>query len=200
MLEGLAYLHKEGVIHRDIKPENILFDHLGAIKFVNFGAAKILAENQKTTQRSPDSSPSPNGMSSLNGLEVDDSLIGTPMYMSPEIIKNDKRGKKGAMDIWALGCVVLECATGKKPWSNLQNEWAIMFHIGVATQPPPLPEPGQLSKIGIDFIKQCLIIDPMTRPTALELLQHPWIGNFREVSKNHETAERSNGPPAHNTF
>jgi mitogen-activated protein kinase kinase kinase len=45
------------------------------------------------------------------------------MYMSPEIIKNDKRGRYGATDIWSLGCVILECATGKKPWSNLDNEW-----------------------------------------------------------------------------
>ncbi|KAG6844329.1 hypothetical protein H0H87_007687 [Tephrocybe sp. NHM501043] len=217
MLEGLAYLHKEGVIHRDIKPDNILLDHLGVIKFVDFGAAKILAKNQKTMQRSrrvPDISPSPNGMPSLNGLAMNNSLTGTPMYMSPEIIKNDKRGRKGAMDIWSLGCVVLECATGKKPWSNLDNEWygkirfckgmvihficrAIMFHIGVATQHPPLPEPGQLSEVGINFIKQCLIIDPMRRPTALELLQHRWMDDFREVLKNYEAAERANSPPAH---
>jgi len=51
------------------------------------------------------------------------SLTGTPMYMSPEVIKNDKRGRHGAMDVWSLGCVVLEFATGKKPWSNLDNEW-----------------------------------------------------------------------------
>ncbi|KAG6891390.1 hypothetical protein C0992_007613 [Termitomyces sp. T32_za158] len=200
MLEGLAYLHKEGVIHRDIKPDNILLDHLGVIKFVDFGAAKILAKNQKTMQRSrriPDASPSPNGHPSFNGLAMNNSLTGTPMYMSPEIIKNDKRGRKGAMDIWALGCVVLECATGKKPWSNLDNEWAIMFHIGVATQHPPLPEPGQLSEVGISFIKQCLIIDPMKRPTASELLQHRWMVDFREVLKNYEAAERANSPPVH---
>lgn len=57
------------------------------------------------------------------GLGMNNSLTGTPMYMSPEIIKNDKRGRHGAMDIWSLGCVVLEFATGKKPWSNLDNEW-----------------------------------------------------------------------------
>ncbi|KAH0590289.1 hypothetical protein H2248_000451 [Termitomyces sp. 'cryptogamus'] len=201
MLEGLAYLHKEGVIHRDIKPDNILLDHLGVIKFVDFGAAKILVKNQKTMQRSrrvPDASPSQNNAQpSFNGLAMNNSLTGTPMYMSPEIIKNDKRGRKGAMDIWALGCVVLECATGKKPWSNLDNEWAIMFHIGVATQHPPLPEPGQLSDVGIDFIKKCLIIDPMRRPTALELLQHRWMIDFREVLKNYEAAERANSPPVH---
>jgi mitogen-activated protein kinase kinase kinase len=57
---------------------------------------------------------------------------------------------------------------------------AIMFHIGVATQHPPLPEPGQLSELGINFIKQCLTIDPMTRPTAIELMDHAWIQELRE--------------------
>ena len=60
---------------------------------------------------------------SAGGLGMHNSLTGTPMYMSPEIIKNDKRGRHGVVDIWSLGCVVLEFATGKKPWSNLDNEW-----------------------------------------------------------------------------
>jgi len=95
-----------------------------------------------------------------------------------------------------LGCVVLEFATGKKPWSNLDNEWAIMFHIGVATQHPPLPEPGQLSDLGINFIKQCLTIDAMRRPTAIELMNHPWMLEFREALDSYEEAEIAINPPA----
>lgn len=50
-----------------------------------------------------------------------------------------------------------------------------MFHIGVATKHPPLPEPGQLSPIGVAFIRDCLNIDAYKRPTAAELLSHAWI-------------------------
>jgi mitogen-activated protein kinase kinase kinase len=102
---------------------------LGVIKFVDFGAAKILAKNQRSMQRSrrgaTEATPLTPGLPTAHGggLGMNNSLTGTPMYMSPEIIKNDKRGRHGAMDIWSLGCVVLEFATGKKPWSNLDNEW-----------------------------------------------------------------------------
>ena len=61
-----------------------------------------------------------------------------------------------------------------------------MFHIGVATQHPPLPDPGQLSDMGIDFIRQCLTIDPVQRPTANELMNHPWMLDFREKRRSYE--------------
>ena len=64
-----------------------------------------------------------------------------------------------------------------------------MFHIGVATQHPPLPEPGQLSELGINFIKQCLTIDPAKRPSAIELMNHPWMLDFRDTLLRYEAAE-----------
>lgn len=72
---------------------------------------------------------------------------------------------------------------------------AIMFHIGVATQHPPLPEPGQLSELGIDFIRQCLTIDPIHRPMATELMDHLWILDCREKLRSYEEAENAASPP-----
>jgi mitogen-activated protein kinase kinase kinase len=71
-----------------------------------------------------------------------------------------------------------------------------MFHIGVATQHPPLPEPGQLSPTGIDFITQCLVIDPMKRPAAVELIGHRWMLDVQEALLNYEedvTSPRPSG-------
>lgn len=66
---------------------------------------------------------------------------------------------------------------------------AIMFHIGVATQHPPLPDKSELSDIGIAFIQQCLTIDPLRRPTAQELMQHTWMTQFLETLQRYEDDE-----------
>ena len=72
-----------------------------------------------------------------------------------------------------------------------------MFHIGVATQHPPLPEPGQLSEGGINFLKECLTIDPLKRPSAKDLIDYPWMLEFREALMSYEEVEMQTSPPVH---
>ncbi|KFZ10694.1 hypothetical protein V501_05075 [Pseudogymnoascus sp. VKM F-4519 (FW-2642)] len=174
LLEGLAYLHESGIVHRDIKPENILLDHNGVIKYVDFGAAKVIARQGKTLI---------NGDSSILP-KANKSMTGTPMYMSPEVIKGENPGRAGAVDVWSLGCVILEMATGRRPWASLDNEWAIMFNIAQGN-PPQLPNADQLSAGGIDFLNRCFLRDPKQRASAVELLQHEWIMTIRnQLLKN----------------
>lgn len=169
MLEGLAYLHEAGVVHRDIKPENVLLDHNGVIKYVDFGAAKVIAKQGKTIV-----ADGPNGRGQKQG-----SMTGTPMYMSPEVIKGGApTGRHGAVDVWSLGCVILEMATGRRPWASLDNEWAIMYNIAQGN-PPQMPTRDQLSDCGLDFLKRCFERDPARRSTAAELLCHEWIMQLR---------------------
>ncbi|KAG8165336.1 hypothetical protein KVR01_005611 [Diaporthe batatas] len=166
LLEGLAYLHEIKIAHRDIKPENVLLDHNGIIKYVDFGAAKVIARQGRTL------------MQDMSATKPNKSMTGTPMYMSPEVIKGENPGHFGAVDIWSLGCVILEMATGRRPWANLDNEWAIMYNIAQGN-PPQLPTPDQLSPEGIDFLKRCFYRDSKKRATAVELLQHDWIMTIR---------------------
>ncbi|THX94972.1 MAP kinase [Aureobasidium pullulans] len=169
MLEGLAYLHEAGVVHRDIKPENILLDHNGVIKYVDFGAAKVIAKQGKTLVADP---------TGRGGRQ--NSMTGTPMYMSPEVIKGGApvNSRHGAVDIWSLGCVILEMATGRRPWASLDNEWAIMYNIAQGN-PPQQPSNDQLSELGLDFLQKCFERDPARRSSAAELLQHEWIMQLR---------------------
>ena len=106
------------------------------------------------------------------------SMTGTPMYMSPEVIKGSSEGRHGTIDVWSLGCVILEMATGRRPWASLDNEWAIMYNIAQGN-PPQLPTNDQLSDSGIDFLKRCFERDSKRRSTAAELLQHEWIMAIR---------------------
>ena len=105
-------------------------------------------------------------------------MTGTPMYMSPEVIKGQNDGRQGAVDVWSLGCVILEMVTGRRPWASLDNEWAIMYNIAQGN-PPQLPSKDQFSAEGIDFLKRCFLRDPNKRATAAELLQHEWIMMIR---------------------
>lgn len=71
-----------------------------------------------------------------------------------------------------------------------------MYHIGVATQHPPLPEPDQLSELGINFIKECLTVDPTRRPSAFELMDHSWMLDFRKALQTYDETEMAKIPPA----
>lgn len=154
---------------------DILLDHNGVIKYVDFGAAKVIARQNKTLQ--PDHAPVTAGPTA-KAPPKQKSMTGTPMYMSPEIIKGSNEGRLGAVDVWSLGCVVLEMSTGRKPWATLDNEWAIMYNIAQGN-PPQLPSREQLSQEGIDFLKKCFERDPRRRASAAELLQSEWIAQIK---------------------
>lgn len=104
------------------------------------------------------------------------------------MITGGDTGRKGSMDIWSLGCCIVQMATGRRPWSTLDNEWSVMFHV--VTGHPPLPDPSQMSSSGIAFLKKCFIRNPKERPTAHELLEDPWIRNYLDhgIIENDETA------------
>lgn len=152
ILSGLAYLHAMNTVHRDIKGANILVDPNGRVKLADFGMAKH-----------------------ITGQSCPLSLKGSPYWMAPEVIKNSKGCNHFAVDIWSLGCTVLEMATTKPPWSQYEGV-AAMFKIGNSKELPSIPE--HLSDDGKDFILQCLQRNPSRRPTAAQLLEHPFVKNI----------------------
>lgn len=135
-LEGLAYLHQEGILHRDLKADNILLDLDGSCKISDFGISKK-SDN-------------------IYGNDVTNSMQGSVFWMAPEVVRSHGQGYSAKVDIWSLGCVVLEMFAGKRPWSREEAIGAI-FKLGSLSQAPPIPEDVQSTATvdGLNFMYDC---------------------------------------------
>ncbi|KAA8534811.1 hypothetical protein F0562_029747 [Nyssa sinensis] len=147
VLKGLWYLHHEKhIIHRDFKPSNLLINHRGEVKITDFGVSRI--------------------MESTSGQA--NTFVGTYNYMSPERIIGGKYSYRS--DIWSLGLVLLECATGHFPYSPPQQGegWTNVFELmeTIVDQPPPCPPSNQFSPEFCSFISACVQKDTKERRTA----------------------------------
>jgi serine/threonine protein kinase/tetratricopeptide (TPR) repeat protein len=112
---ALALAHSRGIIHRDLKPSNLMVTALG-IKVLDFGLAKV-----------PEPAAEP-------PVTVTQGIIGTPAYMSPEQARGEPLD--GRADIFSLGCVLYEAATGQRPFRGAST-MAVLQEIVAANPPPP---------------------------------------------------------------
>lgn len=167
VLEGLKYLHSNGILHRDLKADNLLIEIDGTCKISDFGISK----------RSQD----------IYSNDAEMSMQGSIFWMAPEVIhsmvEDKKQGYSAKIDIWSLGCVMLEMFAGQRPWSNEAVVSAI-YKIGKTKLAPPIP--NDLSSEAKDFLNRCFTTDSQKRPTAKELLDHEFMAidpmyNFQET-------------------
>ncbi|KAF7976713.1 hypothetical protein HWV62_5883 [Athelia sp. TMB] len=152
ILEGLQYLHQRDIIHRDIKGANILVDNKGGIKISDFGISKKVE-----------------GTNLLGKRMNRPSLQGSVFWMAPEVVKQTSHTSKA--DIWSVGCLTVEMLTGEHPWAQLTQMQAI-FKIGSSAKPTI---PSDISADAQDFLQKTFDLDYDARPSATELLQHPWV-------------------------
>jgi predicted ATPase/predicted Ser/Thr protein kinase len=151
---ALAAAHAAGVVHRDIKPTNLMLRDDGIVKVLDFGLARRLATSGTSSRAcaGPDTDPG--------------TRAGTPLYMSPEHARAEPVGP--ASDIFALGLVLYELATGQHPF--LADSAFSILHA-IAAQ-PPLP-PARLNPevpAALDaLILQMLAKDARLRPPATEV-------------------------------
>jgi mitogen-activated protein kinase kinase kinase len=135
-LEGLAYLHAEGILHRDLKADNILLDLDGTCKISDFGISKK-SDN-------------------IYGNDITNSMQGSVFWMAPEVVRSQGQGYSAKVDIWSLGCVVLEMFAGRRPWSREEAIGAI-FKLGSLNQAPPIPDDVSATATvdGLNFMYDC---------------------------------------------
>ncbi|XP_037477838.1 mitogen-activated protein kinase kinase kinase 17-like [Triticum dicoccoides] len=160
---GLAYVHGAGMVHGDVKGRNVVIGADGRAKLADFGCSKKAA--------------------------ADGPIIGgTPAFMAPEVARGEEQGP--AADVWALGCTVVEMATGRAPWTGMDgNALAALHRIGYTEAVPEVPE--WMSAEAKDFLRGCLIRQASGRCTAEQLLKHPFLAAVVDGAKPQAVESKS---------
>ncbi|KAL6058383.1 Protein kinase [Balamuthia mandrillaris] len=149
MLRGLHYLHKDNRVHRDIKSDNVLLNMDGVVKLADLGLCAEMSEEEDT----------------VGGI------AGSRYWMAPEVIQRKPYNCKA--DIWSLGAVLMEMMEKKPPYYN-QHSLKAMFDTATKGA-PSLKNQSKYSTKLLDFLSLCCTFDPEKRPSAEELLKHPFI-------------------------
>ncbi|KAF9260853.1 kinase-like protein [Marasmius fiardii PR-910] len=143
------------ILHRDIKPDNIFLDEHNIVKLGDFGLSKALPHTTFAN-----------------------TYVGTPYYMSPELMQEKAYDSKS--DMWSLGCLIYELCALKPPFHEAKThaELSILIRNG---RIPPLPK-GYSQSLGA-VIKSMLNLNPAMRPSAAQLLQHERLDLVQKISE-----------------
>ncbi|MFD9004981.1 tetratricopeptide repeat protein [Streptomyces sp. NPDC059582] len=141
---ALAYTHRQGIVHRDLKPANIVRLTDGTVKICDFGIARLGHDIGFTSR--------------LTGTGI---AMGTPHYMSPEQIGGTEVDQRS--DLYSLGCVLYEIATGAPPF-DLDDAWAVLLGHRDTPPRPPRSHRAELPEYFERIILDLLAKQPEQRP------------------------------------
>lgn len=197
LIHALLYCKEKGIAHRDIKPENILLRQKlfkskrkknKPARPVSFKEAKrkyeiALADFGFAIQVGP------NKKQDGHAIETQ---CGTPLFIAPEIIRQDKYNYK--CDVWSLGIVCYMLLSGGNlpfPAQNVDQLYEKVLACEWGFYPPNCWD--KVSKFGKDFMRRLLVLDPAKRASYEELLKHPWFKDH--TGKNQVRAENIDFSP-----
>ena len=153
VLLAIAHCHSRGITHRDLKPENILYENNepdAEIKIIDFGLSRKYAKDEKMH-----------------------SVLGTPYYVAPEVLKGNYNEK---CDIWSIGAMTYLLLCGEYPF-NGGSDKEIFDDILNSNVHFNSIKWNKISNNAKSFVKSCLEKNPDKRPSAIKALDHPWFAN-----------------------
>ena len=164
VLFGLLYLHSINIIHRDIKCQNLLLSKEGRVKISDFGI-------------------------SINKNNINyNNRVGTPYWMSPEVINRQKYNEK--TDIWSLGIICYELCEGEPPYCEFKPN--IVMKKIIENPIKGLKNPEKYSNEFNDFVSLCLNVDFNKRPNIPQLLEHKFIKKSGSLKLLQKIIEENN--------
>jgi len=166
VVSALVYLHNKGIVHRDIKGNNILLTRTGKVKLADFGVSHHIEDTMRCNQ-----------------------VLGSPLWLPPEAAVSGGTAQAttssidGKADIWSLGITAIEIAEGEPPYSKMSR---LRVLRSISLSPPPLSylKLSLWSESFHDWLKQCLVKDPKQRPSAVDILKHPFMGRSLMSSRD----------------
>ncbi|MDH4038467.1 MAG: serine/threonine-protein kinase [Candidatus Krumholzibacteria bacterium] len=170
--DALDRAHRAGIVHRDLKPGNVMLTRSGS-KLMDFGLARAtgLAGSSESGATIAGLTQSP---TAAHPLTAEGTIIGTFQYMSPEQLEGKEADARS--DIWALGCVLYEMATGRRAFDGKSQASLITSIMG--SQPAPISQVAPLTPPALDrLIGACLVKDAADRIQSAHdvKLQLAWV-------------------------
>ncbi|XP_045493210.1 serine/threonine-protein kinase STK11 isoform X2 [Colias croceus] len=151
LLDGLEYLHGQGVVHKDIKPGNLLLTLDQTLKITDFGVAEAL--------------------DMFSPIDTCYTGQGSPAFQPPEIANGAETFSGIKVDIWSSGVTLYNMTTGRYPFEG-DNVYRLLTAIGRAEPAPPPPDVGApLARLLAHMLQR----DPALRPTVDEIRRHDWV-------------------------
>jgi len=160
---AVAYLHSIGIVHRDLKPENLIYLNPNSdspIKITDFGLAKFRDTKGGNTMTT---------------------ACGTPGYVAPEVLKNEPYG--AAVDMWSLGVILYILLCGFPPFYH-ESTAALYKQIKRGQYEFPDPFWTDISEEAKDLVRKLLCVDPSTRFSAKQVLEHSWVAGNTASTKS----------------